>query len=251
MEIVVGSTASPVRPGSIARSGLVAVLLVLAGLSLAWLAIGTPLLTAVMPDGRPSEGQMVTGVLAWTVAIIIPAAFLISGLLRLAATLDAVDARRPRWLATRLAGGLGPEHLVAGDLVLPGGRWIGEIVLGPFGMAVLGELPPASRTRRLGDRWEMKDQRGRWMAIEGPIERTTRDADRVRGWLSGEDRDFVVRVYAAVVTDDPNLRRTPSCAVVRPRDLADWLGALPFQRGLTQERRTRLVEMVRSVAAGR
>ena len=33
-----------------------------------------------------------------------------------------------------------------------------------------------------------------------------------------------------------------------PSDLAGWLEALPVQRGLTAERRERLVELIRSVA---
>jgi hypothetical protein len=34
---------------------------------------------------------------------------------------------------------------------------------------------------------------------------------------------------------------------VAPADLAGWLTALPFQRGLTDERRSRLVELIRSL----
>ena len=34
------------------------------------------------------------------------------------------------------------------------------------------------------------------------MDRAARDAERVRGWLGTYDRDFLVRVYAAIVTDD-------------------------------------------------
>jgi hypothetical protein len=70
----------------------------------------------------------------------------------------------------------------------------------------------------------------------------------VKGWLATHDRDFVVRVYAAIISDDRSIDRSPGCAVVSPTDLAGWLEALPVQRGLTPERRERLVELIRSVA---
>jgi hypothetical protein len=94
----------------------------------------------------------------------------------------------------------------------------------------------------------MRDDRGRWIPIEDPVQRAARDAERVRGWLGTEDRDFLVRVYAAVVTGDPTITRSPNCAVVAPADLAAWLEALPAQRGLTAQRREHLAELVRQVA---
>ena len=79
----------------------------------------------------------------------------------------------------------------------------------------------------------------------GPVERAARDAERVRGWLATDDRDFLVRVYAAIVTEDPRVERSPTCAVVPPAELAAWLEALPLQRGLNAERREPLVELIR------
>ena len=70
--------------------------------------------------------------------------------------------------------------------------------------------------------------------IEAPLDRASRDAERVRGWLASDDRDFVVRVYAAIVTDDKTVDRTPACAVVAPAELAGWIAALPPQRGLNE-----------------
>jgi len=84
--------------------------------------------------------------------------------------------------------------------------------------------------------------------IEAPLDRAARDAERVRGWLATDDRDFLVKVYAAIVTDDERVERTSTCAVVRTHELAAWLEALPGQRGLTAARREHLVELLRSVA---
>ena len=39
------------------------------------------------------------------------------------------------------------------------------------------------------------------------------DAERVRHWLNHGDLDFVVRVYAGLVTTDPSMLRSPLCAV--------------------------------------
>ena len=63
-------------------------------------------------------------------------------------------------------------------------------------------------------------------------------------------RDFVVRVYAAIVTDEKDIERTPTCAVVPPSELAAWIQALPTQRGLNAERREWLAETVAGIAAG-
>ena len=161
-------------------------------------------------------------------------------------SLAAADDRTPT-----LARALGPDHLAATDLRLPGGRRIHELVLGPFGILVLGDVPPAAVSRHVGSRWEIRGARGRWVPIEAPLDRASRDAERVRGWLATHDRDFLVRVYAAVVTDDPRVDRTPTCAVVKPGDLAGWLEALPVQRGLNAERRESLVALIKSVAASR
>lgn len=236
---------------ALARSVLVAVLLVIAGLGLAWVALATPLVSAYTPAGWVSAGDAVVGVLVWGLAIVLPASFLLLGLARFAQLLEDLEASRPQGLTPHLASALGEDHFAAADLVLPGGRRVHELVLGPYGIAVFGEVPPPSISRFVGSRWEVRDSRGRWIAIEGPVERATRDAERVRGWLSADDRDFLVRVYAAVVTDDPRVVRTPACAVLAPSEVAAWLAALPFQRGLTAERRQRLVSLVRETASRR
>jgi hypothetical protein len=233
---------------AIARSAMTAVLLLLAGALLAWLCLGTPLINSFIPDGRPSTLQTAMGVMAWGFAILVPAGFLVFGIARVAATIDAAADLRSTAVTPSLARALGPEHLAATDLMLPGGRRIHELVLGPFGIVVLGDVPPPGVSRHVGSRWEIRGARGRWIPIEAPLDRASRDAERVRGWLSTHDRDFLVRVYAAIVTDDPRVERTPTCAVVAPADLAGWLEALPAQRGLSGERRESRVALIRSVA---
>ena len=247
--IVVPTTGSLADRIAVARSIAVAVLLIVAGAALAWLCFGTPIVMGFIPMGRPDTLQVATGIAVWAMAILVPGAFLIMGVSRAASIVESLAATRPRRVTTTLARALGSDHLAATDLVLPGGRRVHEMVLGPFGIAVLGDVPPRSVTRHVGSRWEVRGDRGRWIPVEDPVQRASRDAERVRGWVAADDRDFLVRVYAAIVSDDPTIERSPTCAVVAPGDLAGWLEALPAQRGLTPARREHLVEMVRTLAA--
>ncbi len=249
MQVIATHAATRTDRLLIARNALSAVLLLLVGLLVGWLCLGTPLISAVQPQGRPTAVQMAVGIVAWACAIVVPAGLLLIGVARVAATIDSVISLHPRAHSSRLARSLGPDHLAATSLVLPGGRRIHELVLGPFGIAILGEVPPPSMSRHTGSRWEIRDGRGRWIPIEAPVDRAARDAERVRGWLTTDDRDFLVRVYAAIVTDDRRIQRTPTCAVVAPEELAGWIAALPTQRGLTPARMTRLFELIKSVAA--
>lgn len=234
----------------VARAALSAVLLLTAGVLLAWLCFGTPLVSRFTPEGRPTAVATAVGIFAWGFAIVVPAGFLIVGVARLAATFEAASALRPPPLARSLGKRLGPDYVVATDLLVPGGRRIHELILGPFGMVVLGSVPPRAVSRHVGNLWEVRDRRGRWLPIESPQDRTSRDMERVRGWLASRDRDFVVRLYAVIVTDDARVERTPTCAVIPPHHLVDWLAALPPQRSLTEVRREDLVELLKSVAPG-
>lgn len=249
---VIATAAPATRAQRIAvyRSAVVAVLLVLTGAILAYVCLATPIIGTFMPTGRPSGEETAVGIVAWAFAVLVPAGFLILGVAKLFHTVDGYTSLRPRAIAPRLARALGPDHVAASDLTLPGGRRVHELILGPFGIAILGDLPPASVSRHHGSSWEIRGARGSWVPIESPLERAARDGERVRGWLATDDRDFLVKTYAAVVTDDPSIERTPSCAVVRSADLGAWLEALPAQRGLTPQRRERLVELIGSVAAG-
>ncbi len=252
MQVIVASNpATRADRVALVRSGLASGLLVVAGIALAWLCLGTPLITSLIPTGRPSMMEAAAGTIAWGLAILVPAGLAILGFAWIAATFERARSLRPRTMAPRLARALGPDHLAATHLALPGGRRIHELILGPFGLVVLGDVPPPTFSRHVGSTWEVRGDRGRWIPIEAPLDRASRDAERVRGWLATEDRDFLVRVYAVIVTDDTRVERTPSCAVVAPNDLAAWLEALPVQRGLTPDRRDHLVELVRSVAISR
>jgi hypothetical protein len=229
-------------------SGLiVGLVLVGGGVLIGYLAFGTSLLDRFAAPARPSAGQTAAGAVAWTVALIGPALFVVVGLIRLGAMLEEIGARRPRPPKTaRFSDLLTDEYVVATRVRLLDGRTIPELVIGPFGAAVVSELPPSSVARSRGGLWEIRLHDGRWAPMESPLDRTTRDAEAVRRWLGHEDRDHVVKVYAAVIAPDNSPMRTPSCAVVAHDQLAAWLAGLPAQRGLTPDRRARLVELVRA-----
>ena len=80
----------------VARSTLVALLLLAAGGALGWLSLGTPLVSSFIPYGRPSTVEIAGGVVVWGFAIVLPAAFLILGVARLAGVLELMSAGRPR-----------------------------------------------------------------------------------------------------------------------------------------------------------
>jgi hypothetical protein len=103
-------------------------------------------------------------------------------------------------------------------------------------------------TRRQGSVWEVRRADGKWVPLEQPVERTARDAERLRRWIGAEERDFLVKVYAAFVTEDPAIGRTATCAVIGPNEVAGWLSALAPQRSLYDTRREALVGRVRLLA---
>lgn len=249
--IAAASPASRAERLAALRSAVTAVLLLMVGGLLAWVCIATPLVATLTPSGRPSPALFAAGALVWAFALLVPGAFLVVGAFRVARAAEAMVALRPRSAMPRLAKALGADYLAITDLVLPGGRRVNELVLGPFGVLVLGDVPPPGHSRHVGAKWEIRDGQGRWIPIEAPLDRASRDAERVRGWLTTDDRDFLVRVYAAVVTADRRVERTPTCAVVAPRELRGWLEGLPPQRGLTPDRRARLGELLRSLAVAR
>jgi hypothetical protein len=83
---------------------------------------------------------------------------------------------------------------------------------------------------------------------EGPLDELARDAERIRYWLSNADLDYVVRVYAALVTDDPTIQRSASCAVIRADQVPAWIEALPRQRSFSAGRRHHLLARVSAAA---
>jgi hypothetical protein len=214
------------------------------GLAVGYLILGTGLLGGFVA-ARPTAEQTVTGVIAWTFALVAPGVFLIVGLARLADTLALASFRRRRPRpAAAIARSLPPDHVVAPRVRLPDGRVVPEIVFGPFGAAVIEELPPPGAARESGGRWEVRVGKNRWAPLENPLDRAERDAERVRRWLNADERDHVVKVYAAVVGRP--IPRTPGCAVTTPGDLAAWIASLPPQRSLNEDRLSAIVDLART-----
>jgi hypothetical protein len=228
---------------------LVGAILLVGGLCIGWLAFGTPFIQRFTPVGRPATSQVVVGMLAWAFALIAPGTFIIVGIARIVAVFDAVGSARPRRTpASRLNKQLGEDHVVASRVRLPDGRIVPEMIIGPFGVAVLEELPPAKITRRHGMAWEVRTREGRWLPITNPLEKATRDAERVRTWLGGDEQDFVIKVYAAVIAADTSLPRTATCAVIGTNQIPAWLASLPPQRSLDASRRDGIVRRVAELA---
>jgi hypothetical protein len=230
------------------RGAFVASMLVTVGALLGLLIVTTPVITQLMPGLRPTGTQIAIAIVAFAFAIVVPAGFVILGVARAVATLELLGVLRPTAQGSKLVGTLDDRFQVATSLRLPDGRYIHELVLGPFGLAVIGDSPPRELSRVVGGRWELRSGRKGWRPVESPVERTARDAERVRRWLGGEDQDFVAKIYAVVVSTDPRVERSPGCVVVPPDQVAAWLESLPPQRGLTENRYEELVELIRSVA---
>ena len=237
-------SASPLLP--IVGGAVVGVALLCAGLAIAALAFGTSFAERLMTPGRPGPTQMVVGALAWSLALIAPAAFVIIGLARLGSAVERLALMRPqRAHVEAFARNLSDDFVVATKVRLSDGYVIPELVVGPHGVAIFETLPPPSYIRYVGGKWEVRVGRRRWLPTENPLERAARDAERVRRWIAAEDRDFVVKVYAALVVPDNRIQRTPACAVITRDQVPAYLASLPPQRSLTPSRREFIVEQVR------
>jgi len=248
MDVIVPSR-SPQRTTLIPVLGgtVLGTLSIVSGLTMAYVAFATPFLELAIPSGRPDALQTVVGITIWAVALVAPAGFVLAGANRLARNLATARGRRPRRSTTLKAlDGLPGDITVASGLTLSDGRGVSDLVIGPFGAAVIRELPPSSVTRVQGDNWQVRGSRS-WISIENPLDRATRDAERVRRWLT-EDDDFLVKAYAAVVGPEPLVARTSGCAVLTPDQLAAWIAALPAQRSLTEGRLSRILDQVRAAA---
>jgi membrane protein implicated in regulation of membrane protease activity len=248
----VQTLASPRRArlpiGAAVIGSLVGLALLSGGLFLGWLAFATPLVSALAPASiRPSAPQMALGGLVWGIALVAPASFALVGAWRLSRVIRAITARPAVRVLTQASAQLGDEYVAASDIRLPEGRLIRNLVLGPFGLAVINELPPPRFLRRTGASWEMRGPDGRWVHLENPLERASRDAERVRSWFSASDRDYVLKVFAALVTSDASITRTATCTVVAPDQVPGWLASLPPSRALNPDRREDLVDQIRAL----
>jgi hypothetical protein len=239
---------------AILSAALVGIGLAAAGVCFALLAVSTPFASRIASSPGSGPPGAVIPAIAFSLAIVAGAGLIIGGTDRVAASLASYRwlARR-RSLAARATKDLPFDLDIAVDVVPAGGRPIPEVVSGPFGVAVIHELGRAENLRRIGTTWEARTRDG-WVPTEHPVDRAARDAERMRHWLSGGDLDFVVRVYAAVVTTNPVLARSPLCAVLSEDQLADWFASLPRQRSLNTGRRDRLasrIDAATQVRAGR
>jgi hypothetical protein len=251
MQVIASDRAASGRPSRFQVLSALSVGAVLVGgaLTLLYVVFVAGFLDAFTPAGRPTTFQAVSGALAWAFALTAPAGAGLLGLLRLTTGLERYKARRPRITpAVRLARAIGDDPIVATGLRLPdGSRIVPELVIGPFGAAVIEELPAASQVLSRGVRsWEIRAGVGHVQTIENPLERATRDGDRIRTWLSGDETEIILKVYAAVVGTDPRVERTSTCAVIAPDQLVEWLSSLPPQRSLDASRRDRILKMVRA-----
>jgi hypothetical protein len=251
MQVITSNRARAGRPSrvGVATSLLVGLTLVAASGVLLYLIFGANFIDRVMPRSHPSTYELVAGALAWTFALTAPAGFGLVGLWRLATAYERWSARKPRVTpAVRLRRAIGDDHVVATGVRLPdASRVLPELVVGPFGAAVIEELPPVGAVLSRGARsWEVRVGSGQIRTIENPLLLAGHDADRVRTWLSPEDGDGIIKVYAAVVGNDPKVERTSNVALIAPSQVAEWLKSLPPQKSLDTARRERLVKQVRS-----
>lgn len=220
--------------------------LVAAGLSLAFLVIGTPLVTQLLPGSRTGSGQLTSAMIVWGLALAAGAALLVAGTNRLALAVASVRERRASRSAVTRAMGILPDEIIVAAGVMPhDGRPIPELVIGPFGLAIVHELEGHDRLRQVGQGWEIRTRDG-WVPTEGPVEGVARDAERVRHWLANGDLDYVVRVYGALVTTDASIPRSSLCAVIHENQIPAWLASLPRQRSFNAGRRNHLVTRIRA-----
>lgn len=250
MQVIASERARSALPSrfDVARALVVGTSLIVGASLLAYLLFGSGILNRLVPSGRATTSQLITGGLAWTFALTAPAAFGILGLLRMSTAFGRISARRARPTpAVRAARAVADDHAVATRVRLPdGSRIVPELVVGPFGAAVIEELPPAGAIVSRGPRsWDVRLADGRVHMIDHPMTRAARDAERVRVWFAGEDNEHVVKVYAAVVGTDPAVQRSPNCAYIAPDQVGAWLASLPPQRTFDADRRERVLREIR------
>ena len=229
----------------IAFAGFVGAVFLGIGLAAAYIALTTPLVVELSRLGQGRIGSL-AGALVFALAILIPGTFVVIGIARLVAAVErslALLPPRERPVAA-MANRLPDHYAVIEGVRLPDRRVIPEVVVGPAGLLVVEELPPAHATRNRGHFWEVRLATGRWRHIENPIERAARDAARLQNWLRSEGEDLSPRMYAAVVTDGHTLERTNEVAVLTREQIPAFLAAMPPIHYMTPEHRTRLTEIL-------
>lgn len=236
------------RLGALVGSSLFGALLAAAGLGIAYLVLATPFISLLSSDGLAGTGRAPIGLGIWSLSLVAGGAILLAGTSRIVMTLGRLRNGHGRsGPAARALASMTDEITVVADVVPYEGRAIPEVVIGPFGAAVIHTLPAARAYRQIGTAWERRTRDG-WMPMDNPLDLANRDADRVRRWFSIADLEFVVRVYAAVIVSDVSIPRSSTCAVVTTGQLPEWIGTLPRQRSLTASRRLRLSALATSPA---
>jgi hypothetical protein len=220
------------------------VLLVGAGVAAAWTVLSSSVLTDVSNLGRGQVVRPAVGTIAFALAFLVPAILVVFGLARLAGVIErASPRRRRRGPAAAFGRRLPDEFAVVASLRTPDGRRVPEVVVGPNGLVIVEPLPPLRAARIRGHSWEVRLSSGRWMPIENPLDRASRDAERVRRWLGSEWESWSPRVYAVVVADGHAVQRLPDVAVVTRAELGAFLLSMPASRSMTPDRRAAVLEL--------
>jgi hypothetical protein len=228
---------------------LVGIGLAACGLCFGLLAVTTPFASRIA--GSPVPAGMPLDLVVWALAVVAATGLLIGGTQRLAVIVASIRHHAAgRSVVFRATNGRAADIDVTLGVVPGSGRPIPEVVSGAFGAAVVHELGRGEAIRQVGSTWETRSGEG-WVPTERPIDRASRDAERIRHWLTDGDLDFVVKVYAAVVTPDGSMPRSPTCAVLTESQIPQWLAALPRQRSLSAARRDRLSNRLHGAASGR
>ena len=240
------------RSGPSLEAALLGAGLVATGLVLAFLTLDPSQAARLVTGGAAGSRSLPFAAVVWWLGLVAGAALLVAGTDRLAGVVDGIRrSSRARTPVARALASLPPENVAVGGVIPHDGRPVPTLVVGAFGVAVVEELASSARLRRVDGSWQERTADG-WTLAEHPVDRTARDADRIRHWLTHGELDFVVRVYAALVTPDATIPRSPLCAVVTADQLGSWIEGLPRQRSLTEARRNRLVARARdAVAPGR
>jgi hypothetical protein len=231
---------------ALAVARLIGALYLVAGLSVAWLTLETPFVDVFAARGQAFANEAAFHTLGWVVALCLPALCLLVGTHRI---LDFVELPNPfkaqRDPLAGLGSKLGDAYVAVRGLVLPGGRAVATLIVGPPGIVVLGQLPAAHDARPVGGHWEARTSADEWVAIENPLDRAARDAEAVRRWLIADDHDFVVKVYAAVVTRRGSTVRSSTTSVIDQRGIPAFLASLPPHRTFSADRRRQVLDRIR------
>ena len=233
------------RFGTLVGNTFVGALLVAAGLLVGYLSLGTTFVAWLAPGATSAGRQMPIGLGVLSFALLAAGGLLVAGTSRLAALLAVITPDRIDGVAARALASMGDEIVTLRDAFAETGRSIPEVLVGPFGAAIINELPSPRQMRRTSSGWESRIGDD-WRWVEEPLQQTIRDAERVRLWFAAADLDFVVRVHAAVVVTEQVVERMPGCAVISPAEITAWVASLPVQRTLSATRRDRVVALAQA-----